>query len=181
MRTHRVASFASTLVVMAAIIGHPAAQQSAKMPLDGARNFARVETTVACAGAIDPAVALPGIRKLGFVSVINLRESTEANANVEEERQTAEGLGLKYFHVPFNAASPKTAAADAFLAAIRTPGAEPAFIHCASGNRAATMWLIKRVVVDHWATDAAVQEATDLGQTSPALRQFALDYAAAHK
>lgn len=181
MRTHRVASLTSALVFVAAVIGHPAAQQSTKTPLDGARNFTRVETTVACAGAIDPAVALPGIRKLGFVSVINLRESTEADANVEQERRVAEGLGLKYFHVPFNAASPSPAAADAFLAAIRTPGAEPAFIHCASGNRAATMWLIKRLVVDHWTTGAAVQEATELGQTSPTLRQFALDYAAAHK
>jgi hypothetical protein len=37
------------------------------------------------------------------------------------------------------------------------------------------MWLIKRVLVDGWDVDRAVDEATQLGLTSAALRQFALD------
>jgi protein tyrosine phosphatase (PTP) superfamily phosphohydrolase (DUF442 family) len=76
---------------------------------------------------------------------------------------------------------PDPKVADAFLEAITSKGAEPAFIHCAGGNRAATMWLIKRLVVDRWDEDRAVKEATALGQTSVALRQFALDYAKTHK
>jgi protein tyrosine phosphatase (PTP) superfamily phosphohydrolase (DUF442 family) len=88
---------------------------------------------------------------------------------------------LKYFHVPVNGASPDPKSADAFLAALRTPGAEPAFIHCATGNRAAAMWLIKRVVVDHWTADKAAEEAAGLGLTSAPLRQFALNYAAGHR
>ena len=43
------------------------------------------------------------------------------------------------------------------------------------------MWLIKRLVVDHWDVERATTEATALGQTSPTLRQFAIEYAAAHK
>lgn len=169
---------AFTLALMTTTL---AAQGPVKETVAGARNFARLETTIACAGAIDAAVALPEIKKLGFVSVINLREATEQGADVEKEQQVAASLGLKYFHVPFNAAKPDPAAADAFLAAIKTPGAEPAFIHCASGNRAATMWLIKRLVIDRWDTDRAVQEASDLGQSSAPLRTFALEYAARHK
>ena len=65
--------------------------------------------------------------------------------------------------------------------AITSRGAEPAFIHCAGGNRAATMWLIKRLAVDHWDVERATEEAAALGQTSAALRQFALDYAQSHK
>jgi hypothetical protein len=42
------------------------------------------------------------------------------------------------------------------------------------------MWMIKRLVVDHWDGDRAFKEATALGLTSPALKQFALDYAQSH-
>jgi hypothetical protein len=43
------------------------------------------------------------------------------------------------------------------------------------------MWFIKRLVVDHWDVDRAAKEATALGMTSPTLKQFAIDYAQAHK
>ena len=152
-----------------------AAQEVTKPPIEGVRNFARLETTVACAGAT-AAEALPEIKKMGFVSVINLRLASEPGAEVEKGQATARELGLRYFHVPFDG-KPDPKAADAFLAAITTPGAEPAFIHCAGGNRAATMWLIKRLVVDRWDEDRAVKEAVALGQTSEALRKFAIDYA----
>jgi len=68
-----------------------------------------------------------------------------------------------------------------FLDAITSKGAEPAFIHCAGGNRAATMWLIKRIAVDHWDADRATKEAIALGQTSEELRKFAIEYGEAHK
>jgi uncharacterized protein (TIGR01244 family) len=158
-----------------------AAQAPVKEPLAGVQNYAHVETTIACAGSVDPDVAMPEIKKLGFVSVINLREASEPGANIEAEQAAAERVGLKYFHVPLNGRTPDPKSADAFLAAIRTTGAEPAFIHCATGNRAAAMWLVKRIVVDHWDTAKATEEANGLGLTSAPLRQFALDYAASHK
>jgi hypothetical protein len=43
------------------------------------------------------------------------------------------------------------------------------------------MWLIKRLVVDGWDVERATQEATALGQTSPTMRQFAIDYAKTRK
>jgi uncharacterized protein (TIGR01244 family) len=157
------------------------AQQVTKESVPGITNLARLETTIACAGAIKADVAVPEIKKMGFVSIINLRESTEPGADVENEEAVAKAAGVRYFHVPFNGNSPDPKAADQFLSAITSKGAEPAFIHCSGGNRAATMWLIKRLVVDHWDVERASQEATALGQTSPALRQFALDYAQSHK
>jgi len=173
-----------SLIVVALGVGTMAsvvlAQQVTKESVAGVANFARLETTVACAGATKPE-AIPELRKMGFVSIINLREASEAGANVEAEESAAKAAGMKYFHVPFNGQSPDPAAADRFLDAITSPGAEPAFIHCAGGNRAATMWLIKRIAVDHWDVDRATAEATSLGQTSPALRQFAIDYAQSHK
>ena len=157
------------------------AQRVSREPVAGITNLARLETTIACAGAIKADVAVPEIKKMGFVSIINLREATEPGADVEQEETIAKAAGLRYFHVPFNGNSPDPKAADQFLSAITSQGAEPAFIHCSGGNRAATMWLIKRLVVDRWDADRATAEATALGQTSPTLRQFALDYARAHK
>lgn len=156
------------------------AQQVTKEDVDGIVNLHRVETTVACSGAIK-VQALPKIKDMGFVSVINLREATENGANVEEEGVAAKAAGLRYYSIPFNANSPDPAVADKFLEAITTQGAEPAFIHCAGGGRAATMWFIKRVAVDHWDIDRATTEATALGMTSPKLKQFALEYLQTHK
>lgn len=156
------------------------AQGVTKESVEGIVNFHRLETTVACSGAIKPG-ALPNIKKMGFVSVINLREPAEPGANVQEEGTAAKAVGLRYYSIPFNSNSPDPVAADKFLDAITTKGTEPAFIHCAGGGRAATMWLIKRVSVDHWDIDRAVKEATDLGMESPKLKQFALDYVQTHK
>jgi uncharacterized protein (TIGR01244 family) len=152
------------------------AQQVTKEEMPGIRNLARLETTVACAGSIT-AEAIPEIKKMGFVSIVNLRLATETGADVEKQRAAAEAVGLRYFHVPFTSSSPDPAAADQFIAAITSPGAEPAFIHCGGGNRAATMWLIKRLVVDGWDVERATAEAAALGQTSSPLREFAIEYA----
>src|SRR5688572_29836785 len=163
------------LKIVALLIAMTGMQEVTKDPVTGVRNFARLGTTVACAGATS-VDALPEIKKMGFVSVFNLRLATENGAEVEKEEAAAKALGLRYFHVPFDG-KPNPAAADKFLEAITTPGAEPAFIHCGGGNRAATMWLIKRLVVDRWNEERAVKEASSLGQTSEELRKFAIEYA----
>jgi uncharacterized protein (TIGR01244 family) len=170
----------SSLVIAAAVALLPvspgAAQQVTKDTIDGVKNLARLETTVACAGAIT-ADAVPEIKKMGFSSIINLREASEPGAEVEKEEAAARVVGLRYFHVPFNGTKPTAEAADQFVKAITSAGAEPAFIHCAGGSRAAAMWLIKRLAVDHWDVDRATAEATALGLTSPALKQWAIQYA----
>ena len=173
---HSFAAVVLAAVFSTAFLG---AQSVTKQNVEGVANFARVETTVACAGAIKTE-AIPEIKKMGFVSIINLRLADEAGANVDAEAAAAKAAGMKYFHVPFNGQKPDPAVADTFLAAITTKGNEPAFIHCAGGNRAAAMWFIKRLVVDHWTADKASAEAADLGMTSAVLKQFGLDYAAAH-
>jgi uncharacterized protein (TIGR01244 family) len=153
-----------------------AAQQVTKEAREGIKNFARVETTVACAGAIT-ADAMPEIKKMGFVSVINLREAQEPGADIEKHRAAAEAAGLRYYHLPLNTAKPDPKVADEFIKVISSKEAAPAFIHCASANRASAMWLIKRVVVDHWDVAKASQEAEALGLTNAALKEWAIQYA----
>jgi uncharacterized protein (TIGR01244 family) len=165
-----------TLVPVATVL----AQKVTKETVAGVSNFARLETTVACAGATK-AEAVPELKKMGFASIINLRQASEADANVDAEAAAAKAAGIRFYHVPFNGQMPDPKAADQFLDAITAKGSEPAFIHCAGGNRAAAMWMIKRLAVDHWDVDRAAAEATALGLTSPALKQFAVDYSQSHK
>jgi uncharacterized protein (TIGR01244 family) len=158
----KLSTFALTTVL--ALTGPVAsAQQVTKEARDGIKNFARVETTVACAGAIT-VDAMPEIRKMGFVSVINLREAQEPGADIETQRAAAQAAGLRYYHVPMNTAKPDPKVADEFIKVVTSKEAAPAFIHCASANRASAMWMIKRIVVDRW---------------DVALKQWALDYARA--
>jgi protein tyrosine phosphatase (PTP) superfamily phosphohydrolase (DUF442 family) len=166
------------VVVFGALAVH--AQQVTKETVPGVTNFARLETTVACGGATKPE-AVPELKKMGFASIINLRQPTEAGAMVEEEAAAAKAAGINYFNIPFNGQQPDPAVADKFITTITTKGNEPAYIHCAAGNRAGTMWMIKRMVVDHWDAEKAATEATALGMTSPALKKFAIDYAETHK
>lgn len=171
--------FAAAIAALSASV-FAASDQVTKPTVPGVANFAQVETTVACAGAIK-ADAIPELKKMGFASIINLREAAEPGANVDAEAAAAQAAGVKYFHLPFNGQKPDPAVADRFMAAITSPDSSPAFIHCAGGNRAATMWLIKRLAVDHWDIERAGEEATALGLTSAALKQFAIDYAQTHR
>jgi uncharacterized protein (TIGR01244 family) len=171
-----------SLVLMVAIAAVAAAAQGkvTKETIPGITNYAHLETTVACAGAITPD-SVAQVKQLGFVSIINLREATEQGANVEAETAAAKKVGLNYYHVPFNGGMPTAAAVDDFLKAIASKGAEPAFIHCAGGNRAAAMWFVKRAVIDKWTIDKAMAEATELGFTNAQLKTFMTDYVKAHQ
>ena len=150
-----------------------------KATVPGIANFSKVETTVACAGATSPA-ALADVKKMGFNSVINLRMAGEAGFELEAEAAAAKAAGINYFHLPFNNAAPDPAVVDSFLKVITDKANEPAFIHCASANRAAMMWMVKRIAVDKWDVAKATEEATALGLTSPALRAFAIEQAQKH-
>jgi uncharacterized protein (TIGR01244 family) len=156
------------------------AQQVTKQTVPGVTNFARVETTIACGGATS-SEAMPELKKMGFKSVINLRQANEAGVNIPEAEAAAKAAGLIYVHIPFNTASPDPAVADRFLAEITKPANNPAYVHCASANRAAAMWMIKRLTVDRWDVDKASTEAAGLGLTNPALKEFAINYAQTHK
>ena len=116
------------VVVIGSLAATPVDAQVIKESVPGITNYARVESTVACAGAITTD-AVPEIKRLGYKSIINLRLASEPGANIEAATAAAKAAGITYIHIPFNAANPDPAAVDAFLKAIRTPGAEPAFIH----------------------------------------------------
>jgi uncharacterized protein (TIGR01244 family) len=120
------------------------------------------------------------IKKMGYKAVFNLRLPNEPGADIEGEAAAARAAEINFIHLPFNGAMPDPAVVDSFLKAITQPGNQPAFIHCASGNRAATVWFIKRVLIDKWDNDRAMAEASQLGAISQPMKNFAIDYIRSH-
>lgn len=176
----KATGLATAVCILQCFVAGLLAGQVTRPPIPGVTNFARVETTIACAGAITPASVVE-LKRLGYASIVNLRQASESGANVEEEADAVKAAGLRYVHLPLNGSSPDPAVADQFLRVIVEPDNQPALVHCATGNRAAALWLIKRLVVDGWDEERATKEAADLGLTSASLKVFALDYAASHR
>lgn len=157
-----------------------AAAQVQKGDVPGVTNFSRVDATVGCGGATQPA-AMAELKKHGFASVINLRLASERGAEVDASREAALAAGLKYIHLPFNASSPDPALVDGFLAAVADRSNQPVYIHCASANRVGAVWMIKRTLQDGWPVEKAQEEAEAIGLSNPGLKAFATEYIAAHK
>jgi uncharacterized protein (TIGR01244 family) len=160
-------------------IAYAQASKVTKEAVPGITNFARLETTVACGGATK-AEAVPALKKMGFASIINVREANEPGADIDQEAAAAKAAGMNFVNVPFNIASPAPDLVDRFIAAVTTKENTPAYIHCAAGGRAASLWMIKRVQVDGWDETRALEEATALG-LNERLKPFALDYIHSHK
>ena len=114
--------------VVACLVTAMANAQVVRQDVPGIRNFAKIETTVACAGAITPA-AIQEIKKMGYASIINLRLASEQGADIEGNTAAAKEAGIPYHHIPFSTSAPDPAAVDTFLKTITAPGVQPAFIH----------------------------------------------------
>jgi protein tyrosine phosphatase (PTP) superfamily phosphohydrolase (DUF442 family) len=115
-------------VVVGCFLANEGSAQVVRQEVAGIRNFAKVESTVACAGAITPA-AIQEIKKMGYASIINLRLATEQGADIEGHTAVAKAAGIPYYHIPFSASAPDPAVVDTFLKTITAPGVQPAFIH----------------------------------------------------
>jgi uncharacterized protein (TIGR01244 family) len=174
---HHTLPVAALVVVVATALAHA---QVKKMDMPGVSNFSRVDATIGCGGATQPA-AMAGLKKAGFNSVINLRTATEKGADIDAGRTAAESAGLKYIHLPFDTADPDPTLVQNFLAAVSDTANQPVYIHCGSANRVAAVWMIKRVLRDGWSMGRALEEAEAIGLTSAPLKTFAVEYIERHK
>ena len=114
--------------VFGCLVATESSAQVVRQEMAGVTNFAKIESTVACAGAITPA-AIQELKKMGYASIINLRLATEPGADLEAHTAVAKSVGIPYYHIPFSATTPDPAAVDTFLKTITAPGVQPAFIH----------------------------------------------------
>ena len=164
MRKHVISA---TLLVVLLTAGISTAQvavatpQVTKPAVAGVTNFARLETTIACAGATTPA-GVAEVKKLGYKTIINLRQASEPGADIDAEAAAAKAAGINFVHLPFNAASPDPTVVDNFLKTIANPRNNPAFLHCASANRVGAL-----VALDHaWTRGGTRDDAIALGRAA---------------
>jgi protein tyrosine phosphatase (PTP) superfamily phosphohydrolase (DUF442 family) len=154
------------------------AQSAVTIPVPGIDTFRPVTTTIAC-GTNPRAEAMAGLRAAGFASVVTFSEPGEPGYDHAALEQAATAAGLRLVSLPFNRERPDPAVARRFLEVIAAPETSPAYLSCSTGQRATTMWLIKRVVQDGWTPERAMAEAEALGLTRPELKRFATEFLAA--
>jgi uncharacterized protein (TIGR01244 family) len=168
---------AGVLLVLSAAAFVVAARLAAATSAAEIDKFNNVSDKVATGG--QPTIAqIADLKREGFKTILCLREPSEFDAAAEEA--AAKERGLTYINIPVNRENPRPAQVDAFLAALSNPRVYPVFIHCATANRVAAFWMIRRVLVDKWDLEDAQREAKLVGLKNPQTRDFALDYLRTH-
>ncbi len=125
-----------------------------------------------------PTVAqIASLKHEGFKTIVNLREASEYDAAAEEA--AAKEQDLAYVNIPVNKENPKPEQVDVFLKLMKD-ARPPVFIHCATANRAAAFWMIRRVLVDKWDVEDAEREAKVAGLKTESTKAFALAYIRHH-
>jgi uncharacterized protein (TIGR01244 family) len=139
--------------------------------------FFRVNDQIST-GAQPTIPQIAALARDGFRTIVNLREPSEFDAAAEEA--AARDAGLRYVNIPVKTADPKFEQADAVMKVLSDPQIFPVFFHCGSGNRVGAFWMIRRVLVDGWAVEAAEKEAVEIGLKSPNLKEFVREYVGRH-
>ena len=139
--------------------------------------YHRVSDWVAMGGQPTPAQVV-ALAQAGFVSIINLREESELDG--QPEAVAAKDAGLRYIALPVATTSPTDEQEKACLLATGEAEIYPVFIHCATANRSAALWMVRRALLDGWSLEEAEKEADQNGLTSEPLRKFAREYVQGH-
>jgi uncharacterized protein (TIGR01244 family) len=116
----------------------------------------------------------------GYRAVLNLRTDSEG-IDLAREREMVEKTGMRYINIPVVSKEPKPEDAEAFIKTVKDAANHPMLIHCGSANRVGAFMMIYRVVDQGWSEEKAMEEATRIGLTNPALKSFAQNYIASRK
>ena len=165
----------AALLLIAQVATAP--NQAAEIP--PIRNFLKV-TPEFCTGGQPRLENFVQLKADGVKAVLNLRQPSEHRA--EEEKQTVEKAGMKYFNIPVVFATPTDAQADEFLKITDDPANRPMFIHCTAAIRVGAFWAIRRAMRDGLTVEAALEDGRKVGlQGAPHLDEFVRAYVEAHK
>ncbi len=154
-----------------------AAAAFASAGADTIQNFHRVNDRVAVGGQPTPE-QIKLLSEEGFNAIINLREESEFNDGAQFHE--ARDMGVLFIRVPVSMTDPTDAQVAKFLEVTDDASIYPVFIYCAEGNRAAGLWMIRRVLRDKWTFEKAEAEARAAGLSKPATVEFARGYIARH-
>lgn len=103
-------------------------------------------------------------RTLGIVGIVNNRPADEepGQPDVSESRAAAEGLGLKYWHIPVVPGQITLEQVRAFQGALASVDG-PVLAHCKSGIRSASLYAIGEVLAGRMGRDEVVPLGRTLG------------------
>jgi uncharacterized protein (TIGR01244 family) len=160
--------------------------QASNQTVTGIVNYTPIDKNLTIGGAVTPD-GIAEIKRRGFKTVINLRKSTEANANVEAEGEAVKAAGMKYINLPFSPGDPyETASAqvEPFLKAVGDRSNWPVFVHSAQSHRPAGLLVIRRVL-SGWTLEKAYASAdaqvlADGSAGAKGIKDFAEKYLKAH-
>jgi uncharacterized protein (TIGR01244 family) len=139
--------------------------------------FYRISDRVAVGGQPTPE-QITALSEEGFNGIVNLREDEEFNDGPQSHQ--ARVSGMQFIRVPVSRENPSDAAVEKFLATMDEEGIYPVYIYCAEGNRAAALWMIRRVVRDGWTLANAEAEANRAGLQGGPMLAFARDFVRRH-
>ena len=133
------AAMARFLTLSAAMLAAAALVPAGVESIEG---FYRISDRVAI-GAQPTPEEITALAVEGFNGIVNLREDAEFDDGPSS--QAARDSGIQFVRVPLSSKDPSDAGVEKFLAATDDDGLYPVFIYCASGNRAAAVWMVRRV------------------------------------
>ncbi len=139
--------------------------------------FYRVSDLVAT-GAQPTPEQIAELSNRGFNGIINLREESEFNDGAVF--RAARESGIRFVRVPVSIEAPTDDSVDQFLEVTDEARLYPVFIYCATGNRAAALWMIRRVLREGWTFEKAEAEARRAGLARPETLVFVRGYIERH-
>ncbi len=111
--------------------------------------------------------------ELGVKTVINLRQESELASLGFDEKEVVEAAGMTYVHAPMGREIPPETALRRIMDALDTSDDAPVLLHCASSNRAGTIWSVYAGLRAGLSTEDALSEGRAAGMRAPALVQAA--------
>lgn len=118
---------------------------------------------------------LDSLKKQGVKTVIDFRLPGETPSSNKELVQKA---GLDYINIPVDKSRLSTQQVSMLDNALQNKES-PFLLHCASGLRAATLYMLSKAAHNRWTTQQVIAEATKIGfdlHSSPEIMSFVERY-----
>lgn len=140
----------------------------------GIRKFAGVEAKLA-GGTLPSAAGLDWLGEKGYKTVLDIREESAISPAFISD---VSRRGMRYVALPMNAKTIDADHVNRFQLELSLSDARPLFFFDTDGTRAAILWYIRRVTVDHVEPQVAKRDAEEIGTLDPSFLAAADAYIA---
>jgi protein tyrosine phosphatase (PTP) superfamily phosphohydrolase (DUF442 family) len=138
----------------------------------GIKRFKVVEPKLA-GGSLPAAAGWDWLAETSYKTVLDLRDASD-------DRQAAVAVaankGFRYISLPISADKLDDAMVNRFYDELAMSGGRPLFFFDTEGTRAATLWYIKQIAVDHLDSSTAEKTAAEIGPSDPKFTLAAARY-----